>query len=82
MPKYVHQFVEDYDGLVGFGLDRETNENTIICYLQMFSDDALMRLIVERLDDDELQMLFNTISRLLKQHLSETEYHSYFLKEA
>ena len=82
MAKYAHRFVEDYEGLVGFGLDRETNENTIICYLQMFSDDALMRLIIERLGDDELQMLFNTISRLLKQHLSETEYHTYFLKDA
>ncbi len=31
-----HEFVENYDELVGFGLDRGTDEKTIIFYLQKF----------------------------------------------
>lgn len=76
-----HNFVETYDGLVGFGADRETDENTVIYYLQKFSDDRLMKTIVKRLSDDELAEIFGLMTRLLKQHLVDTEYHQIFLKE-
>jgi hypothetical protein len=81
MPKHSHEFVERYDGLTGFGLDRETDESTVICYLQKFSDDALMALLRKRLTDGELDEIFTLVSRLLQQHLSEEEYHRYFIKE-
>ncbi len=81
MPKHTHDFIEKYDGLIGFGLDRETNESTVICYLQKFSDDQLMELIKKRLSDKELEEIFSLISSLLKAHLSENEYHQYFLKD-
>ncbi|MBW1763489.1 MAG: cytoplasmic protein, partial [Deltaproteobacteria bacterium] len=38
MAAHSHKFVEEYEGLVGFGMDRETDENTLIYYLQKFSD--------------------------------------------
>lgn len=82
MAIHAHHFVETYDGLVGFGLDRRTNENTVIYYLQKFSDDALMATIKARLDDRDLAALFDLISGLLKKHLSEDEYHALFLKDA
>lgn len=81
MAQHSHGFVETYDGLVGFGLNRETDENTIVYYLQKFSDDHLMQVLKHRLDDDELAALFNIISDLLRKHLSEDEYHRLFLKE-
>ena len=81
MSKHFHEFVETYNGLIGFGLDRETDENTIICYLQKFSDDHLLALLRNRLTDGELNEIFTLISRLLKDHLSETEYHQCFLKD-
>ncbi len=81
MAIHAHRFVETYDGLVGFGLNRETDENTVIYYLQKFSDDALMAKIKHRLDDSELGALFDLISNLLRKHLSEEEYHALFLKE-
>ncbi len=81
MTKYSHKFVEKYNDLIGFGMDRETDENTIICYLQMFSDDKLMEKLVKRLTDNELEELFISITRLLKNHLSESEYHKLFLKD-
>jgi hypothetical protein len=78
--KHKHEFVETYGGLVGFGLDRKTNEDTVIVYLQKFSDDDLMELLRDRLTDEDLEELFNLISRILYQRLSEKEYHAYFLK--
>jgi hypothetical protein len=82
MKRHSHNFVESYDGLVGFGADRETDENTVAYYLQKFSDDLLMKTLLKRLSEDELCEIFNLMTRLLKAHLSDTEYHDLFLKEA
>lgn len=78
---HTHNFVNNYQGLVGYGADRETDENTLIYYLQKFSDDRFMALITKRMTDEEMLELFNLINRLLKNHLSEVEYHEQFLKE-
>jgi hypothetical protein len=81
MAKHTHQFIERYEGLVGFGLDRKTDESTIICYLQKFSDDAVMNAIIQRLEDSELADVFDLINRLLRRHFTEAEYHRLFLKD-
>jgi len=81
MIRHSHGFVETYKGLVGFGLNRETDENTIIYYLQKFSDDKLMQVMKSRLSDNELVALFDLLSDLLREHLTEEEYHRLFLKE-
>ena len=76
-----HQFVESYDGLLGYGLDRQTDENTVICYLQKFSDDTLMKRIIQRFSNEDLAEIFEVITRLLKEYLDEDEYHRFFLKD-
>jgi len=81
MTTHSHNHVETYQGLVGFGFDRETDENTIIYYLQKFSDDELMAMLVKRMTDDELDEIFSLLTRLLKNHLTEPEYHALFLKD-
>jgi hypothetical protein len=81
MTIHSHNFVETYEGLVGFGADRETDENTVVYYLQKFSDDLLMRTIIKRLSDEDLSEIFSLMTRLLKEHLVSTEYHEVFLKE-
>lgn len=81
MPTHTHNFVEHYDGLVGYGADRETDESTIIYYLQKFSDDNFMAVMAKRMTDEELLEVFDLVNRLLKTHLNETEYHTLFLKE-
>ena len=81
MTKHSHNHVETYDGLIGFGLDRETDENTIIYYLQKFSDDELMRTIIKKLSADELEEIFSMLTRLLRNHLTNKEYHALFLKD-
>ena len=81
MAKHSHRFVEEYDGLVGFGLDRQTDENTLIYYLQKFSEDRLMETIRDRMSDSDMEMLFDMLARLMKQYLTEEEYHRHFLKD-
>ncbi len=79
--KHSHNFVETYKGIVAFGLSREIDEKSLIYYLQKFTDDELMKLIVPRLSDEEINALFESISRILKTHLTEEEYHTFFLKD-
>jgi len=81
MAIHSHDFVENYQGLVGYGLDRETDENTLIYYLQKFSDDRLIKYLIKKMSDQELDEVFDRINLLLKKYLSEIEYHSLFLKD-
>jgi hypothetical protein len=81
MAKHSHHFVEVFDGFVGYGLDRESNENTVQVYLQKFSDDLLMKTILKRMTDDDLTEIFDVTSKMLKKYLAEPEYHQLFLKD-
>lgn len=76
-----HTFVETYTGLVGYGLNRNTNEATVMYYLQKFTDDSLLQHLIPRLNDEELTELFDYVSGLLKKHLTENDYHRLFLKD-
>jgi hypothetical protein len=81
MAKHSHRFVETFDGFAGFGLDRQSNEDTVQLYLQKFSDDRLMETILKRIGDDDLTELFEVTSKMLKKYLDEPEYHRLFLKD-
>jgi hypothetical protein len=81
MAKHSHRFVETFKGIVGYGLDRQTDENTVRFYLQKFSDDRLMETVLKRATDDDLTELFEIIGKMLKKYLTEPEYHRLFLKE-
>ena len=76
-----HAFVEHYEGMVGFGFDRETDEKSLMVYLQKFSDDALLAALVPRLSDAEIQEAFDLVSRFIRAHLKDEEYHRLFLKD-
>jgi peptide methionine sulfoxide reductase MsrA len=78
---HTHRFVEHYRGLVGFGLDRKTDEHTVMVYLQKLSDDLLMEKMIQRMSEEDLEALFLTMTRMLKKYLSEDEYHELFLKD-
>lgn len=81
MAAHSHRFIEEFDGFIGFGLNPESDMDTVVYYLQKFSDDQLMQLLRERLTDEDREAIFDLISSLLKKHLSEPEYHRYFLKD-
>ena len=81
MAKDTHNFIHNYKGLGAFGMDRETDEETLMFYLQKFSEDSFMKAFLPRLEDPELEEVYLLINTLLKRHISEDEYHALFLKD-
>lgn len=81
MARHRHDFVELYEGMMAFGYSREEDERSLIAFLQKFSDDDLMKILSNRLSDAEIEGLVDRLSGLLRRHLSDAEYHSYFLKD-
>lgn len=81
MAKHSHTFVDSYDGMVAFGFSREVDEKSLMYYLQKFSDDKLISELVPRLTDAEIDELFNLMSRIMREHLADEEYHGLFLKD-
>jgi len=67
--------------MVGFGFSREMDEKSLIVYLQKFSEDALAKTLVPRLSDEEINELFELMTRLMHNHLVDAEYHTLFLKD-
>jgi hypothetical protein len=81
MSDHHHTFVDEYDGMVAFGFSREIDEKSLMYYLQKFSEDDLVKALVPRMSEDEINDLFERISHLMKKYLSDAEYHRYFLKD-
>ncbi len=81
MAKDTHNFIHSYRGLGAFGMDRETDEETLMFYLQKFSEDSFMKAFIPRLEDVEIEEIYLLINTLLKRHISEDEYHGLFLKD-
>lgn len=81
MKKDRHEFVQNYNGLGAFGMDRKTDEQTVMFYLQKFSEDRFMETFVPRLSDRELEEIYLWINDFIKRHISEDEYHALFLKD-
>ena len=78
-----HDFVEEYKGLVGFGMDRPSDEATVWVYLQKFSRTTpACQAILPRLEQGELEVIFDTDQRpFAASIMSEEEYHDKFLKD-
>ena len=81
MKKDSHNFIQEYDGLAAFGLNRATDEETLMFYLQKFSEDQFMKAMLPRLSQEELEEIYQLINDKLKQHFTEDEYHALFLKD-
>lgn len=81
MAKYSHRFAETFHGMGAYGLDRQSDEDTVQLFLQKFSDDTLMKTILKRMSEEDLDEIFDILSKMLKKHLDEAEYHQLFLKD-
>jgi hypothetical protein len=65
-----------------FGLDRATDEQSLIDFLRHFSDEQLCRVLVPRMSEDEIHQVVDLLTGIMRNHLSGDEYHRLFLKEA
>jgi hypothetical protein len=64
-----------------FGLDRATDEYSMKMFLARFTAPALLEQLLPRLSDSEILAMADFLTALLRQHLSEKEYHQLFLKD-
>ena len=64
-----------------FGFDRKTDEQSLKLFLQRFTDKKLMKVLVPRLQANEIQTTVDFLTTIMQKHLSEKEYHALFLAE-
>ncbi len=62
-----------------FGLDRATDERSLMLFLRLFSRKQLLEVLVPRLDDKEIEQTVHLLTTLMRGHLQEQEYHELFL---
>lgn len=65
-----------------FGLTRAIDEKSLIAFIEAFADRKLLQILVPRLADDEITAMLDFLSRLMKKHLTEEEYHRLFLEQS
>lgn len=63
-----------------FGIDRPTDEASLVAFLGCFANPELLNSLVPRLTDAELNGLLDQITGLMRNHLTHQEYHRLFLK--
>ncbi|MCI5144483.1 MAG: hypothetical protein D3923_02920 [Candidatus Electrothrix sp. AR3] len=62
-----------------FGLDRQTDEQSLALFLRLFNQEELLLTLIPRLEDQEISQLVDQLSGILHHHLEEKEYHELFL---
>ncbi|MBP8815478.1 MAG: hypothetical protein RBS95_01395 [Desulfobulbus sp.] len=64
-----------------FGLDRATDEQSLITFLKQFSEDRLLGTLAPRMSEEEIHQVVDLLTMVMRNHLSGEEYHSLFLGE-
>ena len=64
-----------------FGLNRATDEQSLVAFLRQFSDDRLTRELVPRMSETEIHQVVDLLTHIMRTHLSSDEYHRLFLGE-
>ncbi|RJX31433.1 MAG: hypothetical protein C4531_07610 [Desulfurivibrio sp.] len=64
-----------------FGLNRETDERSLAAFLQLFAAPALLEALIPRLSEADIEATVDFLTRIMKKHLQEDEYHTLFLNE-
>ncbi|WP_456387234.1 hypothetical protein [Desulfolithobacter sp.] len=65
-----------------FGLDRQTDEESLAAFLKLFSRPQLLEALIPRLSEEEIHRLVATLTDLMRTHLREAEYHELFLGDS
>lgn len=64
-----------------FGLDRATDEQSLVEFLHHFSDARLLPVLAARMSEEEIHQIVDLLTAIMKKHLSGDEYHRLFLHE-
>ena len=66
---------------IAFGFDRATDEKSFVMFLERFIDKKLLETLLPRLQDEDILATVDFLTGIMHKHLSEKEYHSFFLAE-
>ncbi len=70
----------DFDpNSICFGLDRQTDEESLQHFVRTFAKPELLDVLVPRMADDEISQLLDELTTLMGKHFKEKEYHALFL---
>ena len=64
-----------------FGLDRNTDEQSLVTFLRLFSQDRLLGTLAPRMREEEIHQVVDLLTGIMRNHLSGEEYHILFLGE-
>ena len=64
-----------------FGLNLELDRSSLSCFLQLAGRPEFTETLASRLSSEEIQEIVHFFTGILKDHLSEDEYHRLFLLE-
>lgn len=64
-----------------FGLTEELDRQSFICFLQLAGDKKFAETLSRRVSSEEIIKHVDSFTSLLRQHLSEDEYHALFLQD-
>jgi len=64
-----------------FGLNRQLDEASFSCYLQLLGRPEFADVLAERITSEEINAFIDTMTALLKKHLRGNEYHTLFLQQ-
>lgn len=64
-----------------FGLNRTTDEQSLVIFLRQCSDDRLVCELVPRMTGEEIHQVVDLLTKIMRNHLSSDEYHRLFLGE-
>ena len=65
-----------------FGLTDEIDRQSLAIFLKLCGQEEFAKLFAERLSSDEIIQLVDHFMKLLRKHLSESEYHRLFLGDS
>ncbi|WP_136795166.1 MULTISPECIES: hypothetical protein [Desulfosediminicola] len=64
-----------------FGLNRQLDEASFSCYLQLLGRPEFADVLAERMTSEEINVFIDNMTALLKKHLRGNEYHALFLQQ-
>ena len=64
-----------------FGLTEELDRQSFLCFLQLAGDKKFAETLSHRVSREEIIKHVDSFTSLLRQHLSEDEYHTLFLQD-
>lgn len=64
-----------------FGLTEELDRESLACFLQLAGEKQFAETLAQRVSSEEIIQYVDSFTHLLRQYLSEDEYHTLFLKD-